>query len=64
LPEDYLRKMSRGIVAFEMPIAKLEGKFKLSQNRAEHDRDRVIAALAESADPLAQGVRTMMEAHR
>jgi transcriptional regulator len=56
--------MSRGIVAFEMPITKLEGKFKLSQNRTEHDRERVIAALAESADPLAQGVRTMMEAHR
>jgi transcriptional regulator len=64
LPEDYLGKMSKGIVAFEMPITKLEGKFKLSQNRTEHDRERVIAALAESADPLAQGVRTMMEAHR
>jgi transcriptional regulator len=64
LPEEYLRKMARGIVAFEIPITKLEGKFKLSQNRAEHDRERVITALADSADPLAQGVRAMMEANR
>jgi transcriptional regulator len=64
LPEEYLRKMLRGIVAFEMPITKLEGKLKLSQNRSAHDQERVIAALAESADPLAQGVREMMEANR
>jgi transcriptional regulator len=64
LPEDYLRKMSGGIVAFEMPITKLEGKFKLSQNRSAHDRERVIAALTKSTDPLAEGVRLMMEANR
>ncbi len=64
LPEEYLRKMSRGIVAFEIPIARLEGKFKLSQNRSADDRERVIAALVDSADPLAQGVRAMMEANR
>src|SRR5206468_2683175 len=45
LPDDYLRKMLRGIVAFEIPITRLEGKFKLSQNRSERDRQLVIAAL-------------------
>src|SRR5690349_24196495 len=40
LPEDYLRKMIRGIVAFEMPITRLEGKFKLSQNRSARDQQR------------------------
>jgi transcriptional regulator len=46
LPADYLRKMVQAIVGFEMPIARMEGKFKLSQNRSAEDRERVIAALA------------------
>jgi len=62
LPDDYLRKMMRGIVAFEIPISRLEGKFKLSQNRSDADQDRVIAALGESNNPDALGVRAMMEA--
>ena len=45
LPEEYAGKMARGVVAFEMPIARLEGKFKLSQNRPEDDQVRVADAL-------------------
>ena len=48
LPDDYLQKMMRGIVAFEIEITRLEGKFKLSQNRTESERENVIAALQES----------------
>ena len=36
----------RGIVAFEIPIDRLEGKAKLSQNRPAGDQARVRAALA------------------
>jgi transcriptional regulator len=43
--------MIGGIVAFRMPIARLETKFKLSQNRTPEDRARVIAALAADAHP-------------
>ena len=43
--------MIGGIVAFRMPIARLETKFKLSQNRVPEDRTRVIAALAADAHP-------------
>ena len=42
-----------GIVGFEIEIARLEGKFKLSQNRTEVERENVIAALQESRDTLA-----------
>jgi transcriptional regulator len=62
LPGDYLRKMARGIVAFEMPIARLEGKFKLSQNRSEIDQRRVVEALASSADPLERELAAAMAA--
>lgn len=46
---DFVDRMSRGIVAFEMPIERIEGKRKLSQNRSDADRARVIAEL-QSAD--------------
>jgi transcriptional regulator len=46
LPADYLQKMLRGIVGFEVPLDRVEGKFKLSQNRPAEDRAGVIAALS------------------
>ena len=45
--------MMRSIVGFEIEITRLEGKFKLSQNRTEAERENVIAALRESSDTLA-----------
>ena len=53
LPDDYLQKMMHGIVGFEIEITRLEGKFKLSQNRTSIERENVIAALRESRDTLA-----------
>ena len=53
LPDDYLQKMMRGIVGFEIEITRLEGKFKLSQNRTESERENVIAALQAYSDTLA-----------
>jgi transcriptional regulator len=48
LSEKYLHGMMQGIVAFEIEITRLEGKFKLSQNRTELDRKQVIEALGKS----------------
>ena len=53
LPDDYLQKMMLGIVGFEIEITRLEGKFKLSQNRTASEREHIIAALQESRDTLA-----------
>ena len=44
-PADYMAGMLRGIVGFEISVTRLEGKFKLSQNRPAADRPRIIAAL-------------------
>jgi transcriptional regulator len=46
LPEGFRRTMLAGIVGFRIPIARIEGKFKLSQNRPEADRHNVRAAHA------------------
>lgn len=47
LPPDFLRKLVRGIVGFAVPLSRVEGKFKLNQNRPAEDRSGVISALAE-----------------
>ena len=44
LPEGFRRTLLAGIVGFRIPIARIEGKFKLSQNRPESDRRNVQAA--------------------
>jgi transcriptional regulator len=56
--------MQRGIVAFEIPIRRLEGKAKLSQNRGAEDRARVEAALAVAGDPWSQATAARMAAAR
>lgn len=61
LPEEYVRKMIRGIVAFEIPLTRLEGKFKLSQNRPAADRQEVVAALSRSPDPVERELARVME---
>ena len=61
LPADYMERMMRGVVGFELQITRLEGKEKLSQNRSAEDRAGVVAALRPSADPLVAAVAGMME---
>jgi transcriptional regulator len=60
LPADYVDGMQRGIVAFEIPIERLEGKAKLSQNRSAEDQARTREALAAADDPLARAVAALM----
>lgn len=50
-PDDFVAAQLRGIVGVRMPIARLEGKRKMSQNRPEADRRGVAAGLAESERP-------------
>jgi transcriptional regulator len=45
---DYDPRRLTGIVGIDIHVAKLEGKFKLSQNRSDADRARVAAELAAS----------------
>jgi transcriptional regulator len=48
-PDDYIDQLTKAIVAFELPIDRLEGKWKMSQNRSAADIDGVIRGLEESA---------------
>jgi transcriptional regulator len=62
LPEEYMDRMMRAVVGFEIEITRLEGKLKLSQNRPANDRRRVTEALAASGDALDRAVAGMMRA--
>jgi transcriptional regulator len=61
LSEKYLHGMMQGIVAFEIEITRLEGKFKLSQNRTELDRKQVIEALGKSDNVSDKAIAKAME---
>jgi len=37
-PPEFIRAQLKGIVGFELPIVRLEGKWKMSQNRPAQDR--------------------------
>ena len=50
-PQDYIAGMLRAVVGFALPIERLEGKWKLCQNRSEADRRGVHDGLANSTDP-------------
>ena len=60
LPLEYRDKMIQGIVAFEIPIARIEGKYKFGQNRSTEDIEGVIDALASAADAESQALAQMM----
>lgn len=48
------------ITGFEIPIEKIEGKFKFNQNLSEGDREGVIAKLKDSDDSMERGVAQIM----
>jgi transcriptional regulator len=56
LSERYRAGMLRGIVSFELRVNRLEGKYKLSQNRSHGEQQRISAALNASDDPAAQAI--------
>jgi transcriptional regulator len=60
LDEAYRERMLRQIVGFEIGVTKIEGKFKLSQNRSREDQANVIESLAKSEDTVVSGVSRLM----
>ena len=61
-PADFVAAMLKGVVGFEIPLTRLEGKAKLSQNRPAADRAGAIAGLRDSGDPVAMALAEAMAA--
>jgi transcriptional regulator len=60
LDEAFRERMLSHIVGFEITTTKIEGKFKLSQNRSREDQAKVIASLENSQDTAVSGVSRLM----
>jgi transcriptional regulator len=61
LSSGFREGMMNGIVGFEMTVTRLEGKYKLSQNRSQTDQQNVSNALLQSSDLAARAVGLEME---
>lgn len=48
LPPEYVDRMTRAIVGFEIQVDRIEAKFKLGQNRSREDIEGVIAGLIDA----------------
>ena len=57
----YLTRLLDQIVAFQIPLGRLEGKWKLNQNHPLTRRQRVIAALRNRTDADSQEIAGLME---
>ena len=59
-PADYIEAQKKAIVGLELPIASIEGKWKVSQNQPEANRRSVVAAFSadESTREMAELVRS------
>lgn len=53
--------MMNGIIGFEMTVTRLEGKYKLSQNRSYSDQRTVSDALLQSSDSIVHAVGVEMK---
>ena len=61
-PADYIEAMLGAIIGIEMPIAELVGKWKLSQNRSDRDREGVLRGLTTER-PQAVALAESMRMH-
>jgi len=60
-PQDYLQDRLKEIVGIEIAITCLEGKWKMSQNRPEMDKESVVKGLSASENPAAREVAGIVE---
>jgi transcriptional regulator len=61
-PAPFVAAQLKGIVGVEIEIARIEGKWKVSQNRSEADRQGVAAGLRLAPDDAAQRMAELVDA--
>ena len=50
-PADYIANQMKAIIGIEIPISRIEGKWKMSQNKDKADREGVINGMRSDTDP-------------
>lgn len=64
LPQDFVEKEMKGIVAFQIEVTKIEASFKLSQNRDDESYQNIVTELEKRNDDLSHGVAAAMRQNR
>jgi transcriptional regulator len=59
-PADYVDKMVTAIVGIELPIARVLGKWKVSQNRPARDREGVVAGLQQQGSDVSTAMAELV----
>jgi transcriptional regulator len=59
-PDEYVRSLAKGIVGLEFTIKRLEGKWKVSQNRSERDRLGVAEGLEALNTPESLAMKALV----
>ena len=57
---EYRPAMLKAIVGFEIEVTRIDGKYKLSQNRPEKDRQNIISSLSESSSDTERKLGKLM----
>ncbi|MGD0507295.1 MAG: FMN-binding negative transcriptional regulator [Terriglobales bacterium] len=60
-PEDFIKSLLHGIIGLEIPIQRLEGKWKVSQNRTESERKGVVVGLSKLNTPESRAMKALVE---
>ncbi len=60
-PDEFVSRLADQIVAFQIPLRRLEGKWKLNQNHSLARRQRVIAALNSRSEEASREIAGLME---
>jgi transcriptional regulator len=63
-PAAFIEAQIKGIVGIEIAISRMEGKWKVSQNRPERDRAGVVVGLREGGDAAGQAMADLVANHR
>jgi transcriptional regulator len=61
-PADYIASLVKGIVGLELPIERLEGKWKVSRNQPERNRVGVIEGLEQLNTPESLAMKDLVAA--
>jgi transcriptional regulator len=64
LPQDFVNKEMKGIVAFQIVVTRIEANYKLSQNRDDEDHKNIIRRLHERVDEMSHQVAEAMQRQR
>ena len=62
-PAEFTARMVAAVVGIELQVSRLEGKWKVSQNRAARDRAGVVAGLGREGDAEGRAVADLVVAH-